>query len=32
MVDRDHIDFWGINMKPGKPLAFGQVVLNNKKV
>ncbi len=30
--DKGSIDFWGINMKPGKPLAFGQVKLNNKKL
>ena len=29
---KGNIDFWGINMKPGKPLAFGKVVLNNKEV
>ena len=26
------IDFWGINMKPGKPLAFGQVNIKGKKL
>ena len=29
---KGNIDFWGINMKPGKPLAFGQVNINQKKL
>ena len=32
IVEKGNINFWGINMKPGKPLAFGQVNLNNKEI
>ena len=30
--EKGNINFWGINMKPGKPLAFGQVNLNSKEI
>ena len=32
ITEKGSINFWGINMKPGKPLAFGQVNLNNKEI
>ena len=32
ITKRGSINFWGINMKPGKPLAFGQVNLNGKEI
>ena len=30
--EKGEINFWGINMKPGKPLAFGHVNLNGKEI
>ena len=32
ITEKGNINFWGINMKPGKPLAFGQVNLNGKEI
>ena len=32
ITEKGNINFWGINMKPGKPLAFGQVNLNSKEI
>ena len=32
ITEKGNIKFWGINMKPGKPLAFGQVNLNGKEI
>jgi len=32
LLEKGNIDFWGINMKPGKPLAFGRLDLEGNTV
>ena len=32
LAQEGEIDFWRVRMKPGKPLAFGHITLNNRRV